>query len=44
MKPTIHVTNWSSRKLHGPGRTFTIMCMPRAWEWGSGRVEHATPD
>ena len=44
VKPTLHVTNWSSRKLHGPGRVFTIMCMPRAWEWGSGQVECATPE
>lgn len=43
-KPTIYVTNWSSRKLHGPGRKWTIMRKPRAWEWGDGRVEALTPD
>ena len=39
----IHVTNWSSRKLHGPGRKWTIMAAPRAWEHGEGRVEQLTP-
>lgn len=43
-RPTLHVTNWSSRRLHGPGRTFTIMTMPRSWEWGAGRLLCATPD
>lgn len=42
-KPTIHVTNWSSRKLHGPGRKFTIMANPRHWEYGVGRVPRLTP-
>lgn len=43
MNPTLHVTNWSSRKLHGPGRRWTIMALPRRWELGEGRVEHLTP-
>lgn len=38
VKPTLHVTNWSSRKLHGPGRKWTIMSAPRKWEHGDGRV------
>jgi hypothetical protein len=37
-RPTLHVTNWSSRTLHGPGRKFTIMARPRRWEHGDGRV------
>lgn len=36
-KPTIHLTNWSSRKLHS-GRVFTIMARPRLWERGLGTV------
>lgn len=43
MKPTVFITNWSSRKLHGPGRKLTIMAKPRAWEHGDGRVPAATP-
>lgn len=42
-RPVLHVTNWSSRKLHGPGRHFTIMARPRPWEWGTGRVPLLTP-
>jgi len=36
MKPTIYLTNWSSRALHGPGRKLTIMARPRTWEMGEG--------
>lgn len=36
--PSVHITNWPSRTLHGPGRRFSIMRNPRAWEWGEGRV------
>lgn len=36
MMPTIHVTNWSSRTLHGAGRRLTIMAAPRSWERGDG--------
>lgn len=43
MKPTIHITNHSSRKLHGPGRRLTIMARPRRWEWGEGRVRCLMP-
>lgn len=42
--PTLHVTNWSSTTLHGPGRQLTIMARPRPWEWGDGRVAALTPD
>lgn len=42
-QPTLHLTNWSSRKLHGPGRRFTMMRHPRAWEHGDGRVPALTP-
>ena len=42
-RPTIHITNWSSKKLHGPGRKWTIMANPRKWEWGHGRIESLTP-
>jgi hypothetical protein len=44
MKPTLHLTNWSSRKLQGPGRKLSIMAMPRPWEHGDGRVPCLTPD
>ena len=43
MKPTLHVTNWSSRKLHGPGRKWTIMADPRKWEHGDGWVYGLVP-
>lgn len=42
-RPTLHLTNWSSRSLHGPGRKLTIMREPRAWEHGEGRVLALTP-
>lgn len=42
-RPTIHLTNFSSRKLHGPGRVFTIMAKPRTWEHGAGKVEEFIP-
>lgn len=42
MIPTIHLTNWSSRKLHH-GHLYTIMARPRTWEHGAGRVEVLTP-
>lgn len=42
-KPTIHLTNWSSRKLHGFGRKWTIMARPRSWEHGDGYVGALTP-
>lgn len=43
MTPTLHLTNWSSRTLHGPGRKFTIMAKPRAWEHGEGIIHALVP-
>lgn len=45
MKPTIHLTNHASRKPphRGPGRVWTMMARPRAWEHGEGRVPDCTP-
>jgi hypothetical protein len=40
---TVFLTNWSSRKLHGPGRKLTIMAKPRAWEHGEGTVRELVP-
>ena len=42
-RPTIHLTNWSSPKFHGPGRKWTIMARPRAWEHGDGQVRNLMP-
>ena len=42
-KPTIYLTNWSSRALFGPGRRLTIMANPRHWEKGEGYVRHLRP-
>jgi hypothetical protein len=42
-RPTLYVTNWSSRRLHGPGRKLTIMAAPRRWEHGEGRVPDCIP-
>jgi hypothetical protein len=44
MKPTLWITNWSSKKIHGPGRKLSIMAMPRPWEHGDGRIPCLTPD
>lgn len=41
--PTLYVTNWSSRNLHGPAKKLTIMAKPRHWEHGHGRVPALTP-
>lgn len=45
IRPTLYVTNWSSRKLHGPypGRKWTIMARPRKWEHGEGGILVLTP-
>jgi hypothetical protein len=40
---TIYLTNWSSRKLHGPGKKYTIMVNPRSWEHGAGSVYALLP-
>jgi hypothetical protein len=42
-RPTLYVTNWSSVKLHGPGRQWTIMARPRSWERGDGYVLDLAP-
>lgn len=42
-KPTIYLTNWSARRLHGPGRKWTIMVRPRAWERGEGSLYPLLP-
>ena len=44
MTPTLHLTNFSSRKLHGPGRVWTIMAHPRHWEHGDGWALALVPD
>lgn len=43
-RPTLYLTNWSSRRHHGPGRKLTIMARPRAWEHGEGAVGILLPD
>lgn len=44
-RPVIHLTNHASRKPphRGPGRVWTMMARPRAWEHGEGRVPDCTP-
>ncbi len=41
-RPTLHVTNFASRKLHH-GQVFTIMARPRHFETGEGRVGALVP-
>lgn len=43
-QPTLHVTNWSSKKLHGSGRKLTIMARPRSWECGDGAIKMLAPN
>ncbi len=43
MKPVLHITNHSSRRLHGPGRLWTIMARPRHFERGRGTVRAFVP-
>lgn len=43
MTPTIHIANWSSTRLHGPGPKLTIMARPRPWERGDGTVLALVP-
>ncbi len=43
MRPTLYVTNWSSTKMQGPGRCYTIMARPREWEHGEGRIPLLVP-
>lgn len=42
-KPTIFVTNWSSKGTRGPGVAWTIMARPRTWERGAGTVRALVP-
>lgn len=44
--PTLHVTNFASRKAphRGPGRVYGIMAAPRQWEQGDGRVQLLAPE
>lgn len=45
-RPRLYLSNWSSHRspgMHGPGRKWTAMAEPRAWEWGAGRVRALTP-
>jgi len=46
MKPTLYLTNWSSKVIgvRGPGRVFNIMAQPRTWEHGAGNVRCLTPN
>jgi hypothetical protein len=41
--PTLTVTNHATRRLHGPGRLFTIMARPRYFERGVGTVRLLCP-
>jgi len=43
VNPTIYLTNFSSRRLHGPGAVYTMMGAPRAFEQGQGRVQNLRP-
>jgi len=42
-KPIIHITNWPSKKLHGPGKKWTMMALPREWEKGDGSIDELVP-
>lgn len=42
-RAVLHLTNWSSRKLHH-GTVYTIMALPRRWERGAGTVHALCPD
>jgi hypothetical protein len=42
-RPTLYLTNWSSRKLHGPGRKLCAMARPRHFERGDGRLDQCAP-
>lgn len=42
-RPTLHLTNWSSRAQHGPGRRLCAMARPRWWEHGDGWVLSVAP-
>lgn len=42
-RPTLYLTNWSSRSLHGPGRKLCAMAAPRRWERGYGGIYCCSP-
>ena len=42
-RPTLHLTNWSSRSQRGQGRRLCAMAAPRQWEHGDGRVDRCAP-
>ena len=43
MRPTLYLTNLSSRKHHGPGRKVCAMANPRRFEQGDGRCSRLAP-
>lgn len=43
MRPTLHLTNLSSTKRHGPGRKVCAMAWPRSWEFGDGICSALAP-
>ena len=43
MIPTLYLSNWASKDLHGSGPKWSIMARPRAWEQGMGTVRVLTP-
>jgi hypothetical protein len=44
-RPTVHLTSWEARHLHGPGHRYTIMARPwRDWEYGEGHVRDLSPE
>ena len=42
-RPTLYLTNLSTRRHHGPGRLLCAMVAPRWWERQDGLVGMATP-
>lgn len=42
-RPTLHLCNFSGRRLHGPGRLLCAMAAPRGFERGVGKVLLAMP-
>ena len=47
MKPTLYLSNWAchqTKGFHGTsGRKYTIMAMPRSWEYGDGSCSILVP-
>lgn len=42
-KPTIYITNFSAKSLHGPGAVWSIMALPAWYHEGAGRVATLMP-